>query len=238
MGLYDISICRYYMFINFHKYGTQVIPCYSRASFMKKIRVPIGKNGKFHASFTTTEGFEFPCDFTNENGLTYISGDSWKEFARVYRLDVGQEITFSMVNSGVQTSLVTTGHLPFIHPSKVHSCSCCTTITASCTLGFKFNCVCYNIVAYYHLSNEKRQIIDNMNITGGTNINWRMMETVISQVMNLEMLVEHHDAGDYDQGRAFGFIHALTWSDCNKNFLVTNFLVLALVFCHLSTFFI
>ena len=75
-----------------------------------------------------------------------------------------------------------------------------------------------------------------MNITDGTNINLRMMETVISQVMNLEMLVELHDAGDYDQGRDFGFSHALTWSDCNKNFVVTIFLVFSLLLCHFSTF--
>ena len=60
--------------------------------------------------------------------------------------------------------------------------------------------MCYNIVAYYQLSNEKRDIIDNVTVTEGTSLNWRMMEYVIRQVMDLEKLVERHDAGNYDQG--------------------------------------
>ena len=97
------------------------------------------------------------------------------------------------------------------------------TLTLSYTIYNKLNCLCYNIVAYYQLSNEKRDIIDNVAVTEGTSLNWRMMEYVIRQVMNLDNLVERHDAVNYDQGRAYAFLHTLTWSDCNKNFSVTIF---------------
>ena len=46
--------------------------------------------------------------------------------------------------------------------------------------------MCYNIVAYYQLSNEKRDIIDNVAVTEGTSLNWRIMEYVIRQVMDLK----------------------------------------------------
>ena len=91
---------------------------------MQKFGVPLGKYGNFEASFSTNEGFEFPCEITNDNELTYISGESWKEFVRVYMLHVGQEITFSTDNSEVPSSVVTTGNLPIIHPSKILFCSC------------------------------------------------------------------------------------------------------------------
>ena len=185
----------------------------------------MGKYGNFEASFSTNEGFEIPCEITNDNELTYILWESWKEFVRVYTLHVGQEITFSTDNSEVPSSVVRTGNLPIIHPSKILFCSCkFITLTLSYTIYNKLNCMCYNIVAYYQLSNEKRDIIDNVTVTEGTSLNWRMMEYVIRQVMDLDKLVERHDAGNYDQGRAYAFLHMLTWSDCNKNFSVTIFL--------------
>jgi hypothetical protein len=49
-----------------------------------------------------------------------------------------------------------------------------------------------------------------------------MMETVIEEVRKLDMFVEQHDAGDYDVGRAFGFLHTLNWTNCNKHYVVRN----------------
>ena len=46
------------------------------------------------------------------------------------------------------------------------------------------------------------------------------METVIRHVNNLDIIVDHEDAGDYDLARVYAFAHTLTWSDCNKNFVV------------------
>ena len=44
-------------------------------------------------------------------------------------------------------------------------------INLSYTIYNKLNCMCYNIVAYYQLSNEKRDIIDNVVVTEGTSLN-------------------------------------------------------------------
>jgi hypothetical protein len=59
------------------------------------------------------------------------------------------------------------------------------------------------------LDGGKRDIIDGLITTKGTKVNWRMIEMVIVEVRKLNMFVEQYDAGDYDVGRAFGFLRAL-----------------------------
>ena len=75
-------------------------------------------------------------------------------------------------------------------------------------------------VGYYNLSAEKRDIVDRLITTEGTDVNWRMMETVIAEVDKVDMFVEIYEAGGYDNFRAYGLLHELSWSDCNKNFVV------------------
>ena len=70
------------------------------------------------------------------------------------------------------------------------------------------------------LGAHKREIIDCLTATVGTEVNWRMMEKVIAEVGKLDMFVDHHDAGDYDIGRSYGMLHTLNWSNLNKNFMV------------------
>jgi hypothetical protein len=48
------------------------------------------------------------------------------------------------------------------------------------------------------------------------------MEMVIAEVRKLDMFVEKHDAGDYNVRREFGFLHTLNWTNCNKNYVVSN----------------
>jgi hypothetical protein len=72
------------------------------------------------------------------------------------------------------------------------------------------------------LDGGKSDIVDRLITTEGTEVNWRMMETVIVEVRKLNMFVEQYDAGDYDVGRAFGFLHALNWTNYNKNYVVSN----------------
>jgi hypothetical protein len=77
-------------------------------------------------------------------------------------------------------------------------------------------------LAYYLLDGGKRDIVDRLTATEGTEVNWRMMETVIAEVRKLDMFVEQHDAGDYDVGRASGFLHTVKWTNYNKNYVVSN----------------
>lgn len=65
----------------------------------------------------TEEGFEFNVDCINKDGRTYLEGQYWREFARVYNLDVGTELVFSTDTQGPSTP-VTSINLPITHPCK------------------------------------------------------------------------------------------------------------------------
>ena len=73
-------------------------------------------------------------------------------------------------------------------------------------------CTC---TSYYELSQEKRKIIDSFAKTAGTICNWKTMELVIEQVGNIEIYVDHHEAGDYNRGKCTALLHnalhALPW---------------------------
>ena len=78
------------------------------------------------------------------------------------------------------------------------------------------------------MSDENKKFVDYLAITEGTKINWKMMETVIWHVNNLDIIVDHEDAEDYDLARVYAFAHTLTWSDCNKKFVVIFFITFVL----------
>ena len=99
----------------------RVIPCYTRAYFLMKYTVSKIDNTMFYANLTTNEGFSFSVKVTNNTDATYLSGRVWNEFIRVYGLEVGQEIYFTIGDYGPDTR-VTTGNYPKFHPSKI-----CTT---------------------------------------------------------------------------------------------------------------
>jgi hypothetical protein len=64
------------------------------------------------------------------------------------------------------------------------------------------------------LSPDRRAIVDSLSTTDGTMINWRMMQTVINQVDNLDYVVLFHRAGDYDEGELhIGVLHTLNWTN-------------------------
>ena len=62
--------------------------------------------------------------------------------------------------------------------------------------------------------------MDLLTSTEGTTINYKMMETVVSYVKMLETIVNHHDAGDYEEGRVSGLLHTINYSNTHKNFVV------------------
>lgn len=69
---------------------------------------------------------------------------------------------------------------------------------------------------------EKREIVDSFVKTSGTIINWRMMELVIEHVKNLEDYVDHHDAGNYADGKCTLLLHTLNWTNRVKKELVST----------------
>ena len=68
------------------------------------------------------------------------------------------------------------------------------------------------------MSPERRAIVDSLSSTDGTKINWRMMQTVIYIVENLDYLVLVHRAGEYEEGElVFGVRHTLNWTNSKNN---------------------
>ena len=64
------------------------------------------------------------------------------------------------------------------------------------------------------MSPENCAIFDSLSTADGTMINWRMTQTVINQVENLDYLVMFHRAGDYDLGELLvGVLHTLNWTN-------------------------
>ena len=60
-----------------------------------------------------------------------------------------------------------------------------------------------------------------MHATDGTIINWRMMESVVSNVDIIDTLVDEHGAGPYQVGKCESLIHTLSWTNCRKKELVS-----------------
>lgn len=93
----------------------QAIPCYARASFLKKYDIGYFEKKTFRADLITEEDFNFAVRVSNGSGLTTIIGSTWKEFTRVYQLKVGMEVFFSIDKRGPETT-VSSSHLPIIPP--------------------------------------------------------------------------------------------------------------------------
>ena len=81
----------------------------------------MGHNTNFDATLTTVEGFELPIQCTNVAGFTYFAGNGWKEFARVYTLEVGQEIVFDVDKNDGELRVMTETW-PITHPSNLEFC--------------------------------------------------------------------------------------------------------------------
>ena len=92
----------------------QVIPCYTRNYFLQKYAIPTFQNTSFDASFRTVHGFQIPVKVINERGITFITGNGWTEFARLYRLHTGSEIIIEIDTHG-PISTVITGTQPITH---------------------------------------------------------------------------------------------------------------------------
>ncbi|KAM0848630.1 hypothetical protein ACQ4PT_054253 [Festuca glaucescens] len=73
--------------------------------------------------------------------------------------------------------------------------------------------------AYYFLGVLKRDIVDGLTATEGTDINWKEMGKLIAEVDKLDMFVEENDAGDFYFLRSYGLVHTLNWSNTTKNFM-------------------
>ena len=76
------------------------------------------------------------------------------------------------------------------------------------------------------MSPENRAIFDSLSTADGTMINWRMTQTVINQVENLDFLVLFHRAGVYDEGElVVGVLHTLNWTNSenyNKHVVINK----------------
>ena len=139
--------------------------------------------------------------------------------AKIYALEAGQELYFSIGTHGTQTG-VTTVNLPITHPGNLTlelTVMRRVYVTQYLFLEYKLlvatswklkftHCIC---AAYYQLSRKDREIVDSLSAIDGTTINYKMMEIVIQYVHNIEHLVELHGAGDYVEGTTPAMVHTL-----------------------------
>ena len=95
----------------------QVIPCYFRTYFLDMHAILPFENTSFEATLTTKDEFSFTVEVTNSDAVTYVNGEFWKEFGRVYQFKVGMELIFKTVTHAMQTEVIT-GNDPIIHPYK------------------------------------------------------------------------------------------------------------------------
>ena len=94
----------------------QAIPCYARESFLRKYKIRNSETKEFRADLITNENFNFAVRVRNASGLTTIIGSTWREFARVYQLEVGTEVFFKMVHKHGPETTVKPPHPPIIPP--------------------------------------------------------------------------------------------------------------------------
>lgn len=66
-------------------------------------------------------------------------------------------------------------------------------------------------------------------------VNWKMMDTLVNHVDEVDMLLESNGGGKYIVGKCQALIHTLTWTNCVRKELVSrsDFLcyALPLIFC-------
>ena len=140
----------------------------------------------------------------------------------MYTLEVEQEIVFDVEKNDAELRVMTETW-PITHPSNLEFC--CMLYYFSNLLRYTLIVCAIRFVAYYNLPDDKKHIVDYLTITEGTKINWRMMETVIRHVDNVDVILDDEASGDYDLRRVYAFAHTLTWSDCNKNFVVIFYVI-------------
>ena len=121
------------------------------------------ENVTFTAHIDTAEGFQFAVRVKNKDGCAFISGKLWKEFARIYQLEVGQQIYLN-VDTNAETTRVTTRKLPITHPRNDSNYFACFydyivhNIPLSCKLKI-YIFFHFDMAVYYHFSREKREIV-------------------------------------------------------------------------------
>lgn len=125
--MYKWENCRGYMFILHatavlslcHTHAVQVLPCYGRSVLLRKYNVKENERMIFFASFLTPQKFLFEFRVTNEPNKTSIDGDAWKEYCRVYQLEMHQQVYFSIKKMGFDPSGAVCENLPIIHPCNI-----------------------------------------------------------------------------------------------------------------------
>lgn len=132
----------------FSFYFAQLIPCFTRDYFLKKLDVAKFHETKVKAQILTEDGSNFLVIVTNEKGRTFFIGPTWREFAKSYRLQVGTELYMDISKPGPEIP-VDLPLLPVTHPN-----------------NFSFY---YLHVAYYLVINFFFLIVVNSQFVGSCN---------------------------------------------------------------------
>ena len=77
----------------------------------------------FYASMATSHGFEFSFQVNIEENCSYITGDAWNEFLKVFSLEAGDEIVLKL-DTGSPTTQLIPGNYPNNHQGNIHNFLC------------------------------------------------------------------------------------------------------------------
>ena len=89
-----------------------------RDELLKKLSINISARTNVHAYLETREGFCFLCRTGNQEDRSFFTVLTWKEFAKVYQLEVGMENFLRLGGKPKRHLLVCLGTDPITHPRK------------------------------------------------------------------------------------------------------------------------
>ena len=96
----------------------QCIPCFARDELLKKLSINRSVKTTVHVLLKTRENFYFLCRIRNEEDRTFFTGRTWKEFAKVYQLKVGMEMSLGLGGKPKRHLRVHLSTDPITHPCK------------------------------------------------------------------------------------------------------------------------
>jgi hypothetical protein len=77
----------------------QSIPCFARDKFVNKLGINRYVITTAYVHLETRHGYCFLCIIRNKEDMTFFTGGTWREFAKVYQLEVGMEMCIRLLGN-------------------------------------------------------------------------------------------------------------------------------------------
>ena len=97
------------------------IHCFARDELLNKLGINRFVITTAYVHLETRHGFCFLCRIRNEEDRTFFTGGIWREFAKVYQLEVGMEMSIRLGGKRKHHLRVRLSTDPITHPCKYSS---------------------------------------------------------------------------------------------------------------------